>query len=76
MGASIQGRLWPRTEEERAAAIALGYDLDKVLHTNDLCSGDKVRLALPALSFLHAGDVHHLSHTRVCFLLCHDAIHF
>ena len=31
MGGEIQGRLWPRDEEERAAAIAAGYDLDRVL---------------------------------------------
>lgn len=42
MGASIQGRLWPRSDEEAAAAVALGYDLDRILHTNDLCAGDKV----------------------------------
>jgi len=42
MGASIQGRLWPRTDEEAAAAIAQGYDLDRVLHTADLCAGEQV----------------------------------
>jgi len=28
LGGEIQGRLWPRNDEERAAAIAAGYDLD------------------------------------------------
>ena len=40
LGGEIQGRLWPRNEEERAAAIAGGYDLDKVLTTDDLVAGD------------------------------------
>lgn len=31
MGGHIQGRLWPRNDQEREAAIARGYDLDKVL---------------------------------------------
>ena len=31
MGGEIQGRLWPRNDEERQAAIDAGYDLDRVL---------------------------------------------
>ena len=42
LGGTIQGRLWPRNEEERDAAVAAGYDLDRVLETNDLVSGDDV----------------------------------
>lgn len=30
MGGSIQGRLWPRNEDERKRAIEAGYDLSKV----------------------------------------------
>jgi fructose-1,6-bisphosphatase II len=40
MGGEIQGRLWPRNDSERAAAIELGYDLDKVLSTDDLVAGN------------------------------------
>ena len=40
MGGSIQGRLWPRDDEERATAVAAGYDLDRVLSTEDLVGGD------------------------------------
>jgi len=40
MGGEIQGRLWPRNDDERAAAIAAGYDLDKILTTDDLVMGD------------------------------------
>ncbi len=45
LGGAIQGRLWPRNDEERAAAIALGYDLDKVLTTDDLVTGSDVFFA-------------------------------
>jgi fructose-1,6-bisphosphatase II len=40
-GAQI-GRLWPRDDEEREAAIAEGYDLQKVLTQYDLVSGEDV----------------------------------
>lgn len=40
MGGEIQGRLWPRSEEERNEAINMGYDLSKVLTTDDLVQGD------------------------------------
>jgi len=40
LGGEIIGRLWPRNDEERNAAIAAGYDLEKVLTTDDLVSGD------------------------------------
>ncbi|HEV3473294.1 MAG TPA: class II fructose-bisphosphatase [Actinomycetota bacterium] len=45
LGGAIHGRLWPRNEEERDAAIAAGYDLDQVLRTDDLVSGDDVFFA-------------------------------
>jgi fructose-1,6-bisphosphatase II len=40
MGGEIQGRLWPRNDDERTAAINAGYDLDKILTTDDLVMGD------------------------------------
>jgi fructose-1,6-bisphosphatase II len=40
MGGEIQGRLWPRDEDERQRALDGGYDLDKVLTTDDLVGGD------------------------------------
>jgi len=40
MGGEIQARLWPRNDEERAAAIAQGYDLGRILLTDDLVQGD------------------------------------
>jgi fructose-1,6-bisphosphatase II len=42
LGGAIQGRLWPRDEDERRAAIDAGYDLSKVLMTDDLVGGDDV----------------------------------
>ncbi len=42
IGGQILGRLWPRDEEERAAALAAGYDLDRVLDRDDLVAGDDV----------------------------------
>ncbi len=40
MGGEIQGRLWPRNESERNAAVAAGYDISRVLTTDDLVRGD------------------------------------
>ncbi|HEY4280885.1 MAG TPA: class II fructose-bisphosphatase [Conexibacter sp.] len=42
MGGAILGRLWPRDETERQAALDAGFDLTRVLSTNDLCWGDDV----------------------------------
>jgi fructose-1,6-bisphosphatase II len=36
----IQGRLWPTDDDERQRAIDAGHDLDRVLYTDDLVSGD------------------------------------
>lgn len=40
MGGEIQGRLHPRSDEERESAAKAGLDLDKIFTTNDLVSGD------------------------------------
>ena len=45
VGGGIQGKLWPRTEEERRALVAAGYDLDRVLMTDDLVASDDVFVA-------------------------------
>lgn len=42
MGGSIQARLWPKDDAERAQAIAAGHDLDRVLTTSDLVTGDNI----------------------------------
>jgi len=38
----IQGRLWPKDDEERQRALDAGHDLDRVLLTDDLVNGDDV----------------------------------
>jgi fructose-1,6-bisphosphatase II len=42
LGGAIQGRLYPRDDDERQKAIDMGYDLDKVLTLDDLVSGEDV----------------------------------
>jgi fructose-1,6-bisphosphatase II len=42
MGGAMQGRLWPKDDEERGRAIDAGHDLDRVLSTDDLVRGDNV----------------------------------
>jgi fructose-1,6-bisphosphatase II len=50
MGGAILGRLIVRNDEERAAADAGGYDLDRILTTDDLVSGDEVFFAATGIS--------------------------
>ena len=45
LGGSIQGRLYPRDDAERKEAEDAGYDLSRVLTTNDLVSGEDVFFA-------------------------------
>lgn len=45
LGGALQGRLWPRNEEEREALLAAGFDLDRVLTARDLVAGDDVFVA-------------------------------
>ena len=42
IGGKIIGKLWPRNDEERQAALDAGYDLDEVLDTDRLVSGENV----------------------------------
>jgi len=45
LGGQLLGRLWPRDDAERQAAIDAGYDLDEVLDADRLVSGDDVFFA-------------------------------
>jgi fructose-1,6-bisphosphatase II len=45
LGGQLLGRLWPRNDEERRAAIDAGYDLDEVLDVARLVSGEDVFFA-------------------------------
>jgi fructose-1,6-bisphosphatase II len=42
LGGTIQGKLWPKDDEERQRAVDAGHDLDRVLTTDDLISGENV----------------------------------
>jgi fructose-1,6-bisphosphatase II len=42
IGGELKGRLWPRNDEERAAAEAAGYDLSRVLSCDDLVRSEDV----------------------------------
>jgi len=50
LGGEIQGRLWPRDESERALAVAEGYNLDKILSTDDLVAGDNAFFSATAIT--------------------------
>jgi fructose-1,6-bisphosphatase II len=45
VGGGLQGKLWPRDDEERQKLIDEGYDLDRVLTTDDLVGGEEVFFA-------------------------------
>lgn len=42
MGGAMQAKLWPRDDAERQQAVDAGHDLDRVLTTRDLVSGDNM----------------------------------
>jgi fructose-1,6-bisphosphatase II len=39
-GGGLVGRLWPRDDDERRAAVEAGYDLERQLSQDDLVRGD------------------------------------
>jgi fructose-1,6-bisphosphatase II len=45
LNGALFGRLWPRDDRERRAALDAGYDLDKVLTVDDLVAGVNVFFA-------------------------------
>jgi fructose-1,6-bisphosphatase II len=45
IGGAIHGRLYARDDDERRAALDAGYDLDRVLTTDDLVGGEDVFFA-------------------------------
>jgi len=45
LGGQFQGKLWPRDDDERRAAVEAGYDLDRVLLLDDLVRGDNTFFA-------------------------------
>jgi fructose-1,6-bisphosphatase II len=45
LGGSMQGKLWPRNDDERRRLLEAGYDLDRVLSHDDLVGSDDVFVA-------------------------------
>ncbi len=45
VGGGIQAKLWPRNDAERQELLDEGYDLERVLMTDDLVAGDDVFVA-------------------------------
>jgi len=45
LGGAMQGRLWPRSDDERQRLVDAGYELGRVLRTDDLVAGDDVFVA-------------------------------
>jgi len=45
LGGAMQGKLWPRNDEERERLVEAGFDLDRVLSANDLVQGEDVFVA-------------------------------
>jgi fructose-1,6-bisphosphatase II len=45
LGGALQGRLWPRDDDERRQLVEAGFDLDKVLTTDDLVAAEDVFVA-------------------------------
>ncbi|MDA8040555.1 MAG: class II fructose-bisphosphatase [Actinomycetota bacterium] len=50
MGGELQGRVWPRNEGEAKRAKEQGYDLERVLTTDDLVKGDNSFFAATGIS--------------------------
>jgi fructose-1,6-bisphosphatase II len=50
LGGAIQGRLYPRDDRERRAALEAGYDLGRVLTTDDLVRGEDVFFAATGIT--------------------------
>ena len=50
LGGAIQGRLFPRDDDERRRLLDAGFDLERVLSTDDLVAGDDVFFAASGIT--------------------------
>jgi len=50
LGGDIQGRLWPRNDEERQKLVDAGYVIERPLSISDLVSGDDVFFAATGIT--------------------------
>jgi fructose-1,6-bisphosphatase II len=62
MGGAMQGKLYPRNDEERQSLLDNGYDIDRVLTTEDLVAGDDVFFA--ATGVTHGGLLQGVQYRR------------
>ena len=54
MGGDLQGRLWPRTDDERQLLLDENFDVDKILTLDDLVSSDDCFFAATGIT---SGDL-------------------
>jgi fructose-1,6-bisphosphatase II len=45
LGGAMQGKLWPRNDEEKQKLLDAGFDLDRVLSADDLVGGEDIFVA-------------------------------
>jgi fructose-1,6-bisphosphatase II len=45
VGGALQGKLWPRNDDERGRLVEAGFELDRVLTEDDLVAGEDVFVA-------------------------------
>ena len=50
LGGAMQGRLYPRNDDERRALLDTGYDIERVLTTDDLVAGEDVFFAATGIT--------------------------
>jgi fructose-1,6-bisphosphatase II len=62
IGGAMQGKLYPRNDEERQALLDGGYDIDRVLTTEDLVAGDDVFFAASGIT--HGGLLQGVQYRR------------
>jgi len=55
VGGGIQGKLWPRDDEERQQLVDAGLDPEHVLTTNDLVAGEDIFVAATGVT---TGSLH------------------
>jgi fructose-1,6-bisphosphatase II len=62
LGGAMQGKLWPRNDEERRKLVEAGYDIDRVLSADDLVGGADVFVA--ATGVTDGALLHGVRYTR------------
>jgi fructose-1,6-bisphosphatase II len=50
LGGNMQGKIYPRNDEERAKGLEMGYQLDKVLKLEDLVASDDTFFAATGIT--------------------------